>query len=115
MPPTLGAPDDPDRATYVTRRYPSDSALTDWSDRDRVYRKIHALRDDAHPAHLPARESTSLLRAERGDRRFVGSVATTVVGRRDGLLEVVCGDGRTLWIGGAGLSTFRINDKLLPQ
>ena len=53
-----------------------------------------------------------LTAAHRGDRQFVGSVSGTVVGRRNGTIEVAFGDGLTLWLSGDDLDTFRINDKL---
>ena len=36
--------------SYLPRRNPADSLITDWSDRDHVYRKVRALRDDHNPA-----------------------------------------------------------------
>ena len=113
--PTMpGLPNDSNLATYVTRRYPADSELADWSDREHVYRKINALRDDAHPAFFVQEGSTQFLTtARRGERRFVGAVATTVVGKQEDAYEIVCGDGRTLWVGGPGLRV-RINERLHP-
>ena len=36
--------------SYIPRRGPADSLIEDWADRGHVFRKIMALRDDAHPA-----------------------------------------------------------------
>ena len=92
-------PNEDTQATYVTRRSPADSLLRDWADRDRVWRKVRALRHDAHPARLctPAGE-WALHDAHRGERRFVGFRTGHVVGRRAGAREIVCADGRTVWL-----------------
>lgn len=108
-----GLSNDPGLATYVTRRYPVDSKLANWSDRERTYRTVTALRHDEHPAYFVYQDRNYPLDgARRGDRRFVGSIAGSVVGRHNGGIEVVCGDGLTLWLSGNDLNTLRINDKL---
>ena len=108
-------PNDPAHATYVTRRRPADSELTDWHDRDRVWRTVRALRHDAHPAFV--RHRTELLRvldAERLPRRYVGSYPTTVVGRSDPRsVDLVCGDGRTLRLHLDRAAPWRLNDRIL--
>lgn len=110
-----GLHNDPVLATYVTRRYPEDGRLNEWSDRDRVYRKVNALRDDEHQAYLMREgERYTCTAARRGTRVFAGAVAATVVGRSEAEYEIVCGDGRTLWLQLPGLS-LRINDKLSTQ
>lgn len=86
-------------ATYVTRRYPNDSELIDWSDRDAVFRKVCALRHDQHPAYFTyAGKKLTVVAARRGNKHFVGFVPTTIVGKRGEELEVVCGDGKTVWL-----------------
>jgi len=40
------------RATYAPRRYPEDSRLTEWQDRDLMFRKVMALRSEQNPAFL---------------------------------------------------------------
>ena len=108
-----GLPNDPGLATYVTRRYPYDSELRDWSDRESVYRKVNALRDDEHPAYvLREGKQQPLIAARRGSRTFAGAVAGTVVGRRAEEREVACGDGRTVFLQGPGLATLHLNDRL---
>ena len=39
-------------ATYAPKRNPEDSLLTEWHDRDTIYRKVMALRSGNHPAYL---------------------------------------------------------------
>ena len=41
-----------DQATYLPRRYPKDSRLEDWNNRDVIFRKVMALRSEANPAYL---------------------------------------------------------------
>ena len=108
-----GLPNDSAQATYVTRRYPADSEVLDWLDREHVYRKVNALREDEHPAYI-LREGSKhpLTGARRGQRFFVGAVPTTVVGRQKDEVEVSCGDGRTLYLSGPTLHTLHLNDKL---
>ena len=107
-------PNEDGQATYVTRRSPADSLLHDWADRDRVWRKVRALRHDAHPARLrtPTGE-WALHDAHRGERRFVGFRAGHVVGRRADAREIVCADGHTVWLYGAFGAALPINAAVL--
>ncbi|NJC26141.1 formyltransferase family protein [Neolewinella antarctica] len=93
-------PNNPAEATYVTRRNPEDSMIGDWSDRDKVYRTVHALREDEHPAfaRTTGTEKVVFTGAQPGTRRFVGFVTGTVVGKTGQQIEVVCEDGRTLFL-----------------
>lgn len=110
-PKAAGTPNDDVKATYVTRRYPKDSRMTNWYDRDRVYRKVNALRHDDHPAFVRHNDAAyALTAARRGPRFFDGAVAGTIVGRTEGEIEIVCGDGRTVWINTE--APLKINDRL---
>ena len=101
-------------ATYVTRRSPADSVLADWRDHRRVWRKVRALRADAHPArlHTPAGEWL-LSDARLGKRRFVGFQPGRVVGRTTHAREIVCADGHTVWLYGAFGAALPINAAVL--
>ncbi len=90
-------PNREEEATYVARRYPEDSRLTEWHDRDRVYRKVMALRSEQNPAYLRVNNQTVVVtHAALSDRRYVG-VARPFVSRLlpDGV-EAVCETGQTI-------------------
>lgn len=104
---------DPARATYVTRRRPADGTLTDWTDRDRIWRTVRALRHDDHPARLRVAGESYLVRdAERTARHFVGFVTGTVVGGGGDRPEIVCADGRTVRLYLDRSAPLRLNDRL---
>lgn len=87
-------PNDPSRASYVTRRYPTDSRLEEWHDHRTIWRKVRALRHDANPAYLQIGKNHIVVRDARlSDRRYVGFRAGTVVERTGESITVVCGDG----------------------
>ena len=99
LPTNPGRLNDPAKATYVTRRYPADGEVDDWTDRDAVYRKVMALRHDDHPAFGRIEDrKISFLSATPSERRFVGFRPATVVGRGPRAVEVVCADGYALWL-----------------
>ena len=86
-----------DDATYIPRRHATDALLTEWHDRDMIYRKVMALRHDAHPAqlvykfyHLPIAE------ARLTGQRYAAVIAPMVVRRLERGVRVVCLDGRTV-------------------
>ena len=84
-------------ATYVARRFPEDSALTEWHCRDTIYRKVMALRSEAHPAFLcMGEQSVTILRAELSHRRYVGLASPFVSRILPDAIEVVCGDGKSV-------------------
>ena len=41
-----------EEASYISRRFPRDSKLTEWENRDLIYRKVMALRSETNPAFL---------------------------------------------------------------
>ena len=88
-------------ATYIARRYPTDSQLTEWHDRDMIYRKVMALREESNPAYLLVEEQTiPVRRATLGEKKYVGLAAPFVCQVLVGGVEVVCGDGRTVVLEG---------------
>ena len=107
-------PNDAACATYVTRRSPADSILRDWDNRDRLWRKIKALRHDTHPAVLlHGDQQYTISDTELDDRFFVGFQPGKVVGKASGRRAIVCGDGRTLWlIGNFDRASLNINDTI---
>jgi len=44
------------KASYIPRRFPKDSKLVEWGDRDLIYRKIMALSSETNPAYLQINE-----------------------------------------------------------
>ena len=101
-------------ATHVTRRSPADSILTDWHDHRRVWRKVRALREDAHPARLHTPEGQwPIPDARLGERRFVGFQVGRVVGRTVDEREIVCADGHTVWLRGAFGRALPINASVI--
>lgn len=84
-------PNPAEAGSYLPRRTPADSALVEWDDLDRVVRKVHALRDDPHPAFLTiGTERFAVVGAHLAD----GSTA----GAHPSGLEVAWVSGRELGI-----------------
>lgn len=94
-------PNQNSQATYVARRYPTDSQLTEWHDRDIIYRKVMALREESNPAYLLVEGQTiPVRRAALGEKKYVGLVAPFFCQVLADGVEVVCGDGRTIVLEG---------------
>ena len=109
------APNADQEATYVARRFPEDSQLTEWHDRDLIYRKVSALRSEANPAYLQVgRQQIPVLEAKRSDAFYVGLAAPFISRLRDDGMVVACGDGRTVQLSGFNPRTYGlvINQKL---
>lgn len=86
-------------ATYVARRRPADSKITQWADRDAVYRKVNAFSSEDYPAFFTVGDDTYTARsARRDDRRYAGLAAPFVCGVDDTSVRIACLDGRTLWL-----------------
>ncbi|WP_116126759.1 formyltransferase family protein [Lewinella sp. IMCC34183] len=108
-----GLANDPAAATYVTRRFPEDGRITDWSDRDRVFRTVRALRHDDHPAYVVHAGNQHVLSdARRDPRRFVGAIPGTLAGRRGEAVLVACGYGGSILLSGSTLHALPVNAKL---
>ena len=102
-------------ATYVARRYPADSALTEWYDRDLIVRKVMALRSTANPAVITVdTQAIKVRRATPGQRCYVGVAAPFVSQVEAKRVEVVCQDGQTVWLGVSGTdsSFFQLNQRI---
>jgi len=90
-------PNPDEQATYVARRFPEDSVLNEWHDRDKIYRKVMALRSENNPACLLLNEQTiPVRRAATGNRRYVGFARPFVSQVFADGVEVVCTDGLTV-------------------
>ncbi|GAA0871323.1 methionyl-tRNA formyltransferase [Gangjinia marincola] len=90
-------PNPREKATYIKRRYPADSELTEWNDGAMIYRKIHALKSEDHPAFIHLNEQKiPIFDAEMslGKAETVSKVTITKV-NPDGIL-VTSKDGRIL-------------------
>ena len=91
------APNPAAEATYVARRFPKDSQLTEWHDRDLIYRKVRALRSEAHPAYLQRRHDQILVQdAQRESTVYVGLSSPFISHLTSEGVTVVCGDGRAV-------------------
>ncbi len=53
-------PNSAEKSTYIKRRSPEDSRLTEWHDAALLYRKIKALRSEEYPAFLQLEETGKL-------------------------------------------------------
>lgn len=92
-------PNDDQKATYVARRYPQDSELTEWYDRDLIIRKVMALRSTNDPAFVEiSGQLIKTYHATPGDRCYVGLAAPFVSQVKPGRIEVACLDGQTVWL-----------------
>ncbi|WKN45151.1 formyltransferase family protein [Tunicatimonas pelagia] len=92
-------PNNDQEATYVARRYPQDSELTEWHDRDLIIRKVMALRSTNDPAFLSINDQTvKVHRASWGSRVYVGVAAPFVSQVQTEQVEIVCQDGQTVWL-----------------
>ena len=102
-------------ATYVARRFPADSELTEWHDRDTIYRKVMALRSEVNPAFLRVGEQAiPIKQAELSSRYYVGrSVPFISRVLADGI-EVVGYDGRSIVLRGLDprIHSLRLNQRL---
>lgn len=104
-------------ATYVARRFPADSQLTEWHDRDTIYRKVMALRSEANPAFLRIGERTiTIKQAELSRRYYVGRSAPFISRILPDGVEVVCDDGKSVVLRGLDPPehSLRLNQKLRP-
>ena len=102
-------------ATYVARRYPSDSVLVEWHDRDLIVRKVMALRSTANPAFMRIdNQVIKTSQATPGHRRYVGVAAPFVSQVEAERVEVVCQDGQTVWLGtfSSAHSFFQLNQRI---
>lgn len=94
-------PNREEEATYVARRFPADSELTEWHDRDTVYRKVMALRSEANPAFLRVGEQTiPIKQAGLSNRYYVGQSGPFISRMLPDGIEVVCQDGQSIVLQG---------------
>ena len=92
-------PNDDTQATYVSRRYPPDSELTEWYDHALIVRKVMALRSTNNPAFISVEDKIVKIRhAAAGKRRYVGLAAPFVSQSAGGKAEIVCLNGKTVWL-----------------
>ena len=97
----VALPNQDSEATYIARRYPADSQLTEWYDRDLIYRKVMALREESNPAYLLVEGQTIPVRqASLGEKKYVGLAEPFICQVLADGVEVVCGNGRTVVLAG---------------
>ena len=69
---------DPAGATYVTKRYPKESHITDWSNPDEIRALIMAMREEAFPAYIElVGNKLELIKAEFVPKKFIGYISGT--------------------------------------
>lgn len=103
------------KATYVARRYPEDSLLSEWGDSRKIIRKVLALRSGANPACLKIKNrQVSLLQAEAGNRKYEGLARPFVTRIASNGFEVACLDGKTIFFPGINPEEYNIqlNDRI---
>jgi methionyl-tRNA formyltransferase len=107
-------PNEDKKATYVARRVPEDSFLTEWDDSRKIILKVMALRSEDNPAFLKCkRKQIHVLYAQPGKRKYIG-IATPFVSRisKDGF-EIACLDGKTVFFfGSAKENNIQLNDRM---
>jgi methionyl-tRNA formyltransferase len=88
-----------DEATYVARRFPEDSRITEWDNPELIIRKAHALKSEPNPAYFlltKGDQKIDVLQAHLGERNFVGFAQPMIVGKKGNHCEIVCNTGQTI-------------------
>ncbi len=103
------------KATYVARRFPEDSVLTEWHDSHRIYRKVMALRSESNAACLVIHnQAIPVTHACLSHRRYVGFAQSFICRLLPDGVEIVCLDGLTVQLLGFDPKQYslKLNQKL---
>jgi methionyl-tRNA formyltransferase len=107
----------PDKeATYAPKRNPEDSLLTEWHDRDTVYRKVMALRSGNHPAYLNVEgKKIAVTKAKLEEGTVTPQNAVSIEQLHDDGLSIICKDGRRIRLYGfhLGQQSITLNQELI--
>jgi len=84
-------------STYILRRYPEDSYLTEWDDHKKIHDKIWALSSEQYPAYFMVRDKKyEVLYADVWSKKFVGVTRPTIYAVNANHVFVALSDGRSL-------------------
>ncbi|HWP46811.1 MAG TPA: formyltransferase family protein [Candidatus Limnocylindrales bacterium] len=104
-------PNPRDQATYVTRRFPRDSQLTDWSTNRVIYCKVMALRSESNPAFFMFNsQQVQVFSAELVNKKYVGFSAPLVCEIHADGATIICEDGSCVRL--SGFDPFKYNIKI---
>ena len=108
-------PNSEKKASYVARRYPEDSGLSDWNNSTKLIRTVMALREEANPAFLKIKgKQIPLVNAQPGKRRYEGISVPFVTRLGSDGFEIACLDGKTIFFSGIDPKEYNIqlNDRI---
>jgi methionyl-tRNA formyltransferase len=90
----------PRMPSYFPPRQPTDSRLTEWSDPEKIYRKIHALRLSSYPAYvqLQSGEIIAVRNAYWGDSIEQSTAALKLKESKGRRILISFESGDTLWL-----------------
>ncbi|WP_037319612.1 formyltransferase family protein [Salegentibacter sp. Hel_I_6] len=104
----------PDKeATYISRRFPEDSQLTEWYDIDLIFRKVMALSSESNPAYiLKNGKKINIVNAEKITSSLKGKPGKIVNLFDDGI--EICGKNQNIILKSFAPSkfNFKINNQL---
>lgn len=108
-------PNSEKKATYVARRYPEDSLVSEWNNSSLIIRKVMALRDESNPAFIKIKgKEIALLYAQKGKRKYVAVPAPFITRRSEDGFEIACLDGNTVFFSAKDPKEYNIqlNDRI---
>ena len=94
-------PNTESKATWVARRYPTDSELTEWHDHQIIKRKVMALRHEGSPAYVVVNSQKLVFnKAALGSRTYIGISKPFVckILEDNSGIEVACTNGQTVYL-----------------
>ena len=98
-------------ASYAPKRVPEDSLLTEWHDRDTVYRKVMALRSESHPAFLKIGGAKVVVTAAAlENEKFRPTESASVLQIYDDGVSMVCEDGKSIRLFGFDPKAYPIKE-----
>ena len=87
------------KASYISRRYPEDSKLTEWHDCERIYRKVMALRSEDYPAFIRIDgKKIECIKAKMTDEYCEAPKKPFINALNELWFSVVGKDGRSIWL-----------------
>jgi|AntDeeMinimDraft_5_1070356.scaffolds.fasta_scaffold00685_15 methionyl-tRNA formyltransferase len=87
-------------ASYIPRRYPADSKLTEWSDPERVVRKVFAMASEDFPAFIQfENEKIEVRYAQILNEKVEGAKAFRILNQTENELKIVTQNERVICFG----------------
>ncbi|MGB6152094.1 MAG: formyltransferase family protein [Pricia sp.] len=108
-------PNEDANATYAPRRYPEDSRLSEWQDRDTIFRKVMALRSEQNPAFLQVEGhdipvlSANCIENEKSKEKSLSAASITALDTNG--IQVLCKDGKRVELAGFNPEKFGLQLK----